>query len=194
MRVLVSDLSGRGNMLSKAEEYGLDLSESDAQSVVNRIKELEHRGFVFEGAEASIKMLMRRRQPGYKPPFELIDFMAVVENRQGRGMFAEATVKVRVEGEEIHTVADGNGPVNALDRALRKALIPVFPQLEHFQLADYKVRILDGDNGTAALTRVLIDTQNGHQRWSTVGAGTNIIEASWLALADSVEYGLTEAV
>ncbi len=194
MRVLVSDLSGRGNMLSKAEEFGLDLSESDAQTVVNRIKELEHRGFVFEGAEASIKMLMRRRQPGYKPPFELIDFMAVVENRQGRGMFAEATVKVKVEGEEIHTVADGNGPVNALDRALRKALIPVYPQLESFQLADYKVRILDGENGTAALTRVLIDTQNGHQRWSTVGAGTNIIEASWLALADSVEYGLTEAV
>jgi len=194
MRVLVSDLSGRGNMLSKAEEYGLDLSESDAQSVVNRIKELEHRGFVFEGAEASIKMLMRRRQPGYKPPFQLVDFMVVGENRQGRGMFAEATVKVTVEGEELHTVADGNGPVNALDRALRKALIPVYPQLEFFQLADYKVRILDGENGTAALTRVLIDTQNGHQRWSTVGAGTNIIEASWLALTDSVEYGLIEAV
>jgi 2-isopropylmalate synthase len=118
--------------------------------------------------------------------------MVVVENRRGRGMFAEATVKVLVDGEELHTVAEGNGPVNALDRALRKALLPVYPQLANFQLADYKVRILDGSNGTAALTRVLIDTQNGHQRWSTVGAGTNIIEASWLALADSVEYGLTQ--
>jgi 2-isopropylmalate synthase len=190
MRVLVSDLSGRGNMLSKAEQFGLDLSSDDAQTVLAMVKELENRGFVFEGAEASVTMLMRRRQPGYRPPFELVDFMVVVENRRGRGMFAEATVKVIVDGEELHTVAEGNGPVNALDRALRKALVPVYPQLANFQLADYKVRILDGENGTAALTRVLIDTQNGTQRWSTVGAGTNIIEASWVALADSVEYGL----
>jgi 2-isopropylmalate synthase len=193
LRVLVSDLSGRGNMLSKAEEFGLNLSSGDAQTVLTRIKELEHRGFVFEGAEASVTMLMRRQQPNYQPPFELVDFMVVVEHRQGRGLFAEATVKVRVEGEELHTVAEGNGPVNALDRALRKALLPVYPQLAAFQLADYKVRILDGANGTAALTRVLIDTQNGTQRWSTVGASPNIIEASWLALADSVEYGLTQA-
>jgi 2-isopropylmalate synthase len=193
MRVLVSDLSGRGNMLSKAEQYGLDLSDGEAQTVVNTIKDLEHRGFVFEGAEASVAMLMRRRQPDYRPAFELVDFMVVVENRRGRGLFAEATVKVLVDGEELHTVAGGNGPVNALDQALRKALTPVYPQLTNFQLADYKVRILDGKNGTAALTRVLIDTQNGHQRWSTVGASTNIIEASWLALADSVEYGLTLA-
>jgi 2-isopropylmalate synthase len=193
MRVLVSELSGRGNMLSKAEQYGLNLSDGEAQTVVNTIKDLEHRGFVFEGAEASVAMLMRRRQPDYRPAFELVDFMVVVENRRGRGLFAEATVKVLVDGEELHTVAGGNGPVNALDRALRKALSPVYPQLTNFQLADYKVRILDGINGTAALTRVLIDTQNGHQRWSTVGASTNIIEASWLALADSVEYGLTLA-
>ncbi|HVO70518.1 MAG TPA: citramalate synthase [Aggregatilineaceae bacterium] len=193
MRVLVSDLSGRGNMLSKAEQYGLNLSDGEALTVVNTIKDLEHRGYVFEGAEASVAMLMRRRQPDYKPAFELVDFMVVVENRRGRGLFAEATVKVLVDGEELHTVAEGNGPVNALDRALRKALSPVYPQLTDFQLADYKVRILDGVKGTAALTRVLIDTQNGHQRWSTVGASTNIIEASWLALADSVEYGLTLA-
>ncbi len=145
---------------------------------------------MFEGAEASIAMLMRRRQPDYTPPFELLDFMVVVENRRGRGLFAEATVKIRVAGQEIHTVSEGNGPVDALDRALRKALVPVFPQLGAFQLADYKVRILDGQNGAAATTRVLIDTQNGHQRWSTVGASANIIEASWQALADSVEYGL----
>ncbi|MGQ9849789.1 MAG: citramalate synthase [Aggregatilineaceae bacterium] len=193
-RVLVSDLSGRGNMLSKAEEYGLKLTPEEAQKLVARIKELEHRGFVFEGADASIMMLIRRQRPDYVPPFELIDFMAVVEHRAGRGMFAEATIKLRVGGEEIHTVASGNGPVDALDRAMRKALTPVYPALAEFKLADYKVRILDGQNGTAAMTRVLIDTQNGHQRWSTVGASTNIIEASWFALADSVEYGLTQVM
>jgi 2-isopropylmalate synthase len=190
MRILVSDLSGQGNMLSKAQEYRLDLSSEQARRVVARIKELESRGFVFEGAEASVAMLMQRQQPGYTPPFELVDFMVVVENRRGRGLFAEATIKIAVNGEELHTVAEGNGPVDALDRALRKALLPVYPQLADFKLADYKVRILDGDQGTAATTRVLIDTQNGAQRWSTVGASANIIEASWLALADSVEYGL----
>ena len=108
----------------------------------------------------------------------------------GRGMVTEATVKVKVGDELLHTAAEGNGPVNALDQALRKALLPVFPKLENFQLVDYKVRILDGGNATAATTRVLVDTQNGTSKWSTVGASTNIIEASWLALADSIEYGL----
>jgi 2-isopropylmalate synthase len=114
----------------------------------------------------------------------------MVEHRQGRGTFAEATVKVNVSGEQMHTAAEGNGPVNALDAALRKAITPIYPVLGEFQLVDYKVRILDGQNGTAATTRVLIDTRNGRERWSTVGASANIIEASWLALADSVEYGL----
>jgi 2-isopropylmalate synthase len=194
MRVLVSDLSGRGNMLSKAEEFGLDLSSEAARAVVAEIKDLENRGFVFEGAEASVAMLMLRQHPDYAPPFELVDFMVVVEHRAGRGLFAEATVKLCVSGEEVHTVAGGNGPVDALDRALRKALTPVYPDLAAFQLADYKVRILDGENGTAATTRVLIDTQNGSHRWSTVGASANIIEASWLALADSMEYGLTHVM
>jgi 2-isopropylmalate synthase len=119
--------------------------------------------------------------------------MAVVENRQGRGMFSEATVKLAVGDQVLHTVAEGNGPVNALDIALRKALAPVYPKINEFHLADYKVRILDSYNGSAAYTRVLIDTQNGAGRWSTVGAGTNIIDASWRALVDSVEYGLTLA-
>jgi 2-isopropylmalate synthase len=118
----------------------------------------------------------------------------VVEHRAGRGIFAEATIKLVVNGEELHTVAEGNGPVDALDNAMRKALLPVYPELAQFQLADYKVRILDGENGTASTTRVLIDTRNGYHRWSTVGASTNIIEASWLALADSVEYGLTQVM
>ena len=194
MRIVVSELSGRGNLLSKAEEYGLDVNGgAEVTEVLNEIKALEAQGFSFEAAEASVAMMMKRQQPGYKPPFELIDFSVNVEHRQGRGIFAEATVKVNVEGEVLHTVAEGNGPVNALDAALRKALTPVYPALSHFQLADYKVRILDGENGTAALTRVLIDTQNGAKRWSTVGASTNIIEASWRALADSMEYGLTVA-
>jgi 2-isopropylmalate synthase len=190
MRVVVSELSGRGNVLSKAEEFGLD-ANTGVTEVLNEIKQLEAQGFSFEAAEASVAMLLKRQQPDYAPPFELIDFSVNVEHRRGRGIFAEATVKVRVDGEVLHTAAEGNGPVNALDAALRKALIPRYPALAHFQLADYKVRILDGDNGTAATTRVLIDTQNGTKRWSTVGASTNIIEASWRALADSVEYGLT---
>jgi 2-isopropylmalate synthase len=135
--------------------------------------------------------MLKRPQPDYTPPFDLTDYSVVVENRQGRGTFAEAAEKVRVEEEVLHTVSEGNGPVNALDAALRKALTPCYPALQSFHLADYKVRILNGNSGTRATTRVLIDTQNGTKRWSTVGASANIIEASWLALADSVEYGLT---
>ncbi len=134
---------------------------------------------------------MKRREPGYAPPFELIDFLCNVEHRSGRGIFSEAMVKVRVDGEVLHTAAEGDGPVNALDAALRKALLPRFPALATLQLVDYKVRILDGPEGTAAVTRVLIDSQHGRERWSTVGASTNIIEASWRALVDSIEYGLT---
>lgn len=190
-RVLVSDLSGRGNILYKAGEYGLDGVDKDqAIKVLEQIKELENQGFTFESAEASVDMLLRRTQPDYEPPFELVDFLTVVEHRAGRGLVAEATVKVRVGDEVVHTAAEGNGPVNALDAALRKALLPFYPQLENFHLNDYKVRILDGEAGTAAKTRVLIDTADGIRRWSTVGASTNIIEASWRALVDSVEYGL----
>ncbi len=191
MRVVVSELSGRGNLLSKAEEFGLDVdSGADVAGVLEEIKALEARGFSFEAAEASVALMLKRQAADYEPPFELVDYTAYVEHREGRGMVTEATVKVKVQGELIHTAAEGNGPVNALDKALRKALLPIYPALQQFQLADYKVRILDGQNGTAATTRVLIDTQNAHERWSTVGASTNIIEASWRALADSVEYGL----
>ena len=190
-RVIVSELSGRGNLLSKAEEYQLDnIGGEEVAGVLDEIKALEARGFSFEAAEASVILLMKHQQPGYNPPFELIDFSANVEHRQGRGIFAEATVKVRIDGEVVHTAAEGNGPVNALDAALRKALTPRYPVIDHFHLLDYKVRILDGNNGTTAITRVLIDTRNGTKQWSTVGASANIIEASWRALADSVEYGL----
>ena len=193
MRVVVSDLSGRGNLLSKAEEHGVEVEGREVVPVLNEIKELEARGFSFEAAEASVAMMLKRQEYGYKPPFELVDFLVNVEHRQGRGIFAEAMVKVRVQGELLHTAAEGNGPVNALDNALRKALLSYYPQLADFHLSDYKVRILDSDHGTEAITRVLIDTRNNTSRWSTVGASTNIIEASWRALADSVEYGLMVA-
>ncbi len=191
-RVLVSELSGRGNLVFKAQEYGLDSSRSDVQRVLAQIKELESRGFYFEGAEASVALMLHRLRKDYRAPFELVDFMVVVEHRQGRGLFAEATVKVKVGDEIAHTVAEGNGPVNALDRALRKALLPHYPRLADVQLADYKVRILDGDAATGATTRVTIDTRNSHASWSTVGSSTNIIESSWQALADSMEYALLE--
>jgi len=193
MRVVVSELSGRGNLLSKAEELGLDVEDAGVVDVLNEIKNLEAKGFSFEAAEASVAMLMKRQSADYKAPFELIDFLCNVEHRSGRGIFAEAMVKVRVNGEVLHTASEGNGPVNALDIALRKALCTHYPQIEAFHLADYKVRILDGNNGTEAITRVLIDTQNGTRRWSTVGASGNIIEASWRALVDSIEYGLAVA-
>lgn len=194
MRVLVSDLSGRGNVLSKAEELGLDVSKNEAVQVLEEIKELENEGFVFEGAEASIAIRLHRAKPDYEPIFRLIDFTTITEDRRGRGHLAEAMVKLDVEGDVVHTAAEGNGPVNALDMALRKALVATYPEIADFQLVDYKVRILDGDSATAATTRVLIDTQMGSKRWSTVGAGTDIIRASWLALIDSVEYGLCIAL
>jgi 2-isopropylmalate synthase len=188
-RVVVSELSGRGNLLSKAEEYGL--AAGDVGSVLEEIKALEAKGFSFEAAEASVALLMRRGEQGYRPPFELVDFLVNVEHRTGRGIFSEAMVKVKVEGELLHTAAEGDGPVDALDAALRKALVGRYPEVKELHLVDYKVRILDGTNGTGATTRVLVDTQRGTRRWSTVGASTNIIEASWRALVDAIEYGLT---
>jgi 2-isopropylmalate synthase len=194
MRVVVSALSGRANLLSKAEEHGVEVGGgADVVGVLNDVKELEARGFSFEAAEASVAMMLKRQQPGYQPPFELVDFLVNVEHRQGRGIFAEAMVKVKVGDEVLHTAAEGNGPVNALDIALRKALLGHYPEIATFHLADYKVRILDGQDGTEAITRVLIDTRNTTRLWSTVGASANIIEASWQALVDAVEYGLTVA-
>ncbi len=194
MRVVVSALSGRANLLSKAEEHGVDVSSvADVVGVLNDVKELEARGFSFEAAEASVAMMLKRQQPGYQPLFELVDFLVNVEHRQGRGIFAEAMVKLKVGGEVLHTAAEGNGPVNALDLALRKALIGHYPEIASFHLADYKVRILEGQDGTEAITRVLIDTRSPTRLWSTVGASANIIEASWQALVDAMEYGLSVA-
>lgn len=190
-RVVVSELSGRSNVLSKAEELGLEVSAAHGSRVLEKIKALEAKGFAYEAAEASVALLMARQQEGYRPPFEVLHFQAGVGRREGGGMFAEATVKVRIGDEIVHTAGEGNGPVSALDSALRKALQPFFPAVGEIQLSDYKVRILDGRSGTGATTRVLIDSQSPHDSWSTVGASSNIIEASLQALIDSIEYGLT---
>lgn len=191
-RVVVSELSGKSNIAYKAQEFGLDLPGGTEKSreVLQRIKELENQGFQFEGADGSVELLIRRTQPDYEAPFELVDFHVLIRDAPNGNMAAQATVKVRVDDQEIHTAADGNGPVNALDAAVRKALLPIYPKLADVRLTDYKVRVLDGEAGTAAQTRVLIDSANGHRTWSTVGSSTNIIEASWLALADSLEYAL----
>ncbi len=187
--VLVSELSGRGNILAKAREFGLELDRDDPQTrwLVQHLKELEHRGYSYEAADASFEMLLRRLQPGYEAPWKVADFTTMVR-KDGGSVHAEATVKVEVGGAVYHTAASGNGPVNALDAALRKALSPKFPGLRGVSLHDYKVRILDGAAGTGATTRVLIESGRGNRRWTTVGCSANIIEASLAALVDSFEY------
>ncbi len=192
-RVLVSELSGRGNVLAKAREFGLELDRDDPQTrwLVNHLKELEHQGYAYEAADASFEMLLRRLQPGYAAPWNVADFTTQVR-KNGGSVHAEATVKVEVDGTLYHTAASGNGPVNALDAALRKALSPRFPALDDVSLHDYKVRILNGDAGTAATTRVLIESGRDTKRWTTVGCSANIIEASLLALLDSLEFALVD--
>jgi 2-isopropylmalate synthase len=188
-KVVVSELAGRGNIRMRAQELGLEVRGSE-RDLVNRIKELENQGYQFEAAEGSFELLVRRTDPSYVSPFELIDVISLAEQRQGQEMLAEAVIKVRVNGEVVHTAAEGDGPVHALDRALRKALVPTYPALADVQLTDYKVRILDPESHTDAKTRVLIEAALGEDRWSTIGVSQNIIEASWQALADSFELHL----
>jgi 2-isopropylmalate synthase len=192
-RVVVSELSGRGNVLAKAEEYDVSLDAGAESAVLRGLKEREARGFAFEAAEASVALMMRRQGTGYKAPFELVDYKVIVGQRQREEAFADAAIKIRVNGEVVHTAAEGNGPVSALDAALRKALVSAYPHVKGIRLEDYKVRILDGVTGTAATVRVLIESGFGDERWTTVGASSNVIEASWLALADGIEYGLAVA-
>jgi 2-isopropylmalate synthase len=189
-RVIVSELSGKSNVLSKAKELGLNVESGAELEVLERIKEDEWRGSSYEAAEASVALMLHRKTAGYQPPFELLDYKVMVGQRVGQETFSEATIKIAVGDHILHTAAEGNGPVNALDQALRKALAPVYPMVLNIQLVDYKVRILDSKEGTGATTRVLVDSRDGEREWSTVGASTNIIEASWRALADSIEYGI----
>jgi 2-isopropylmalate synthase len=192
MRSVVSELSGRGNIQLRAKDLGIDLNNEDAQRVLNQIKQLEHEGFTFEAAEASVELMLFRLRPEYAKPFELVDYFVIAERRHNSGLLSEATVKVKVDGEVKFVAAEGNGPVNALSTALRSALAGMYPVLRTARLIDYKVRILDSGNGTSALIRVLITFQGGGHVWTTVGASTNIIDASWRALSDSLEYALVK--
>jgi len=196
--VVVSELAGKGSIIFKAKEHGLPVPKGkEIEEVLKQIKLLEKQGFQYDVAEASFDLLLRRVQPDYRPPFDLVDFMVVVEKRRRpptkgnqEEPLSEATIKVKVDDRIVHTAAEGDGPVNALDQALRKALLQFYPDLSAVKLIDYKVRILEETAGTASQVRVLIESSDGKENWRTVGSSTNIIEASWLALADSIEYWL----
>ncbi|KUK83496.1 MAG: 2-isopropylmalate synthase/homocitrate synthase family protein [Petrotoga mobilis] len=191
-RILVSELSGKSNLKSKLEELGFDItqfSEEQFKKLTSKIKEYEHDGYQFEGADASLKLLVLREFFDYAPNFQVENFNILHYNFiEGTG--TEAIVKLKINGKTVHAVAEGDGPVNALDMALRKALENFFPSLKNMKLIDYKVRVLDSTSGTAAKVRVLIETSDTDKTWTTVGVSTNIIQASWKALLDSVEYGL----
>jgi 2-isopropylmalate synthase len=189
-RILISDLAGRSNIVMKARELGFDLSNDtpELKTILARVKQLEHSGYEFEAAEGSLALLIRKAIQHEQASFK-VDAYHVSMRRDGASSACEATVKVRVGEKRAHTVSDGDGPVNALDAALRTALIKFFPKLANIQLTDYKVRILEG-TGTAAKTRVLLQCTDGKDEWATVGVSENIVEASLQALVDSMEYAL----
>lgn len=190
-RVLVSDLSGRSNLIYKIRESGeFDLDKMDLKPVLEKIKNLEYEGYQFEGADASFKLLLHGLAGFDDEPFSLEGFRILVDQTPWAGFLTEATVKVSVKGVTEHTAAEGNGPVNALNLATKKALVRFFPEIESVHLVDYKVRVLDEQSGTAAKVRVLIQSTDGQVSWSTVGVSRNVIEASWLAIADSLKYKL----
>ena len=193
-RVLVSDLSGRSNVIYKAKQFGLDVDNTDpaVKTILREVKQLENAGFQYEGADASFELLMQKALHGKVRHFRLIGFRVIDEKRrEDEPPLSEATIMVEgPDGAVEHTAAQGNGPVNALDRALRKALTQFYPQLETMELLDYKVRVLGGDAGTGATVRVLIESGDEHSKWGTVGVSPNVIEASWQALVDSIEYKL----
>jgi 2-isopropylmalate synthase len=192
-RILISDLAGRANILRKAEEFGIKLDSDSAQihDIITQLKELESQGFQFEGAEASFELLMKKSLGLHKRFIDLVGFRVIIEKRkEGEEPLSEATIMVKVSGHIEHTAATGRGPVNALDNALRKALEKFYPLLRDVKLHDYKVRVLTAGKGTTARVRVLVESGDKDSRWGTVGVSENIIEASYQALVDSVEYKL----
>jgi 2-isopropylmalate synthase len=186
--ILASELSGKATIRSAAEQAGLELSDSAATQAVERLKEREHGGYHYEAAQASFELLLRQEAEVYEPLFELESFRVTTEKREGGEVETEATIKVIVDGQRYVEVAEGNGPVNALDRALRAAIGARHPHLADIELTNYKVRILDEAHGTGAITRVLLDSTDGKREWGTIGVSENIIEASWEALVDSLAY------
>ncbi|OPY56891.1 MAG: 2-isopropylmalate synthase [Pelotomaculum sp. PtaU1.Bin035] len=193
-RVLISELSGMSNLLYKYKEFNLQIDQQspEGKRILEEIKQLENQGFQFEGAEGSFVILMRKAFNGYHEPFSLETLRLLTEMRENSPAYSEAIIKIKVGGQVVHTAAEGNGPVNALDNALRKALEEFYPNIRSMHLSDYKVRVLDEKDGTGATVRVHIETSNGRRSWGTVGVSQNIIEASWQALADSIAYGLLE--
>ncbi len=189
-RVLVSELSGRSNIVAKATKYKIEHDGELMTSILQRVQDLESVGYQFEAAEASFDLLIKKVAGTYEPKFKRIHHRVNVESAADAPAETEATVKLTVNGEIAHVVGDGDGPVNALDAALRKALLPVYPTLAEMHLVDYKVRVINSAEGTAARVRVVIESRDEDAVWSTVGVSENIIEASWLALVDSVEYKL----
>jgi 2-isopropylmalate synthase len=192
-RFVVSELAGKSTLQLKAREIGVELDGPTLNEIVDTLKRLEHEGYHFEAADGSLELLMRRASGWEQDYFRVESFRVITDETDERSLTTEATVKVHVGGQRVVTVAEGNGPVNALDKALRLAIGPQYPELEHVHLTDYKVRVLDTQKGTAAVTRVLIDSTDGERAWSTIGVSENIIEASWQALSDSIVYGLLHA-
>jgi 2-isopropylmalate synthase len=186
--ILASELSGKATIRSAAERAGLELDDAAAGGAVEQLKQREHRGYHYEAAQASFELLLRREAGVYEPLFELQSFRVTTEKREGSRVETEATIKVIVDGERYVEVAEGNGPVNALDKALRAAIGARHPHLADVELTNYKVRILDESHGTGAVTRVLLDSTDGRREWGTIGVSENIIEASWEALVDSLAY------
>jgi len=191
-RVLVSELAGRSTVVHRVKEMGYEVAKGDPQTaeILGRVEELEKLGYAFEAADGSFELLVHRVMRGHTPFFDLLGFRTSVEKREDGRLISEATIKVRVGDELEHTAAEGDGPVNALDLALRKALRPFYPSVAEMSLVDFRVRVLDAGSGTAARVRVLIESADHEASWSTVGVSENVIEASWQALVDSVEYKL----
>jgi len=195
-RILISELAGSSTILEKMQKDGLELRKDspEVKEVLKQVTALEHQGYSFEGAEASFELLVKKATGSYRRLFELVGYRVIVEKRGGdREAITEATLKLRVGDEEMLTVAEGDGPVNALDSALRLALARHYPELAHIRLTDFKVRVLNVKEGTAAKVRTVVDSADAEETWSTVGVSTNIIDASWHAVVDSIEYGLLKS-
>jgi len=187
---VMSELAGKSNLSMKAKEFGIEEAALAAVTpqVLRAVKQLELEGYQFEGADASLELLIKKAMGQRRSCFDLKGFRVIVEKREDDTILSEATIKVKVDGREMHTAADGDGPVNALDNALRKALGAFYPSLSEMHLADFKVRVIDAKLGTKAKVRVIIESSDKIDTWSTVGVSQNILEASWQALVDGVEY------
>jgi len=188
--ILISELSGKGTVLARAQQAGAELDDAGAARLADRVKALEHAGYHFEAADGSFDLLIRRETGEYEPLFRLESWRVIAEKHEGGQVTTEATIKIWIDGERYLRTAEGNGPVHALDRALRGAMGERYPHLRDIRLVNYKVRILEEWKATGATTRVLLDATDGHDTWGTIGVHENVIEASWDALVDSLEAGM----